>query len=266
MRTRAITGLFFVIVLVGSVVWGSISFSLFFLFISLASLHEFYRMIKTADIKPNYLGGLIFSGSLFILLMLFELEKISMKAFYGIVPLFTILFIVELYRKHERPFINIAYTFFGFIFSVLPFMFFYELGFLEGVYNYQYPLGFLILLWASDTGAYLSGKTWGKHKLFERHSPKKTWEGFAGGLIISAFSAFLISQFYQGLNTWQWLVSSLIIVIFGTYGDLVESMLKRSYHVKDSGTILPGHGGLLDRFDGLLLSAPLVYIFLALCS
>src|SRR5690606_33117855 len=121
MRTRAITGLFFVIVLVGSVAWGSISFSLFFLFISLACLHEFYRMTKTEEIKPNYVGGLIFSGLFFILLILFELEKIPMKAFYSIVPLLTILFIVELYRKHTKPFINIAYTFFGFIFSVLPF-------------------------------------------------------------------------------------------------------------------------------------------------
>lgn len=266
MRTRAITGFFFVIVLVASVVTGSIPFSVFFLIVSLGCLHEFYSMVKTDEIKPNYLAGLIFSAILFSLLILFELKKVPAKAFLYILPFLTIIFLLELYRKLEKPFINIAYTCFGFIFAVLPFMFFYGLGFLDGPYSYQYPLGFLIMLWASDTGAYISGVTFGKHKLFERHSPKKTWEGFGGGLVISLVAAFIISRFYHGLAPWQWFVSSVIIVTFGTYGDLVESMLKRSHNTKDSGNILPGHGGLLDRFDGLLLAAPLVYVFLALSS
>lgn len=120
------------------------------------------------------------------------------------------------------------------------------------------------MLWASDTGAYLAGRTFGKTKLFERHSPKKTWEGSFGGLIISGLAAFILSRFFPGIETWQWLISSVIIVVFGTYGDLTESMLKRSYHIKDSGNIMPGHGGFLDRFDGLLLAAPLVYLFLLL--
>lgn len=266
MKTRAITGFFFVIVLVGSVVTGAVPFSIFFLLISLVSLHEFYKMVKTDDIHPNLLAGLTLSAAFFIFLILFELGKIPAKIFLYGIPLLTLIFLLELYRKHQKPFLSIGYTFLGFIFAVLPFMFFYSLGFLDQRYNYQYPLGFLIMLWASDTGAYLSGVTFGKHKLFERHSPKKTWEGLIGGLIISLLAAYTLSYFYHGLELWQWIISSLIIVTFGTYGDLTESMLKRSHHIKDSGNILPGHGGLLDRFDGLLISAPLVYAFLVLSS
>jgi phosphatidate cytidylyltransferase len=106
--------------------------------------------------------------------------------------------------------------------------------------------------------------SFGKTKLFERHSPKKTWEGFFGGMALSILAALILGHYFQGIHTWQWVISSILIVVFGTYGDLSESMLKRSYQIKDSGNILPGHGGLLDRFDGLLLAAPLVYTFLSL--
>src|SRR5690606_35196428 len=174
--------------------------------------------------------------------------------------------LLELFRKQSKPFSNIAFTFLGVIFAVVPFLCFYQLGFLDGTYNYEYPLGFLILLWSSDTGAYLAGRTFGKNKLFERHSPKKTWAGAVGGLFISLLAASILSRYCQGIEAWQWLVTSAIIVVFGTYGDLTESMLKRSYQIKDSGNIMPGHGGLLDRFDGLLLAAPLVYLFLSLTT
>src|ERR1035437_3005527 len=120
------------------------------------------------------------------------------------------------------------------------------------------------MLWAHDTGAYLFGIKFGKTPLFERHSPKKTWEGLMGGMGISLLVSLILSYFYAELSALHWAVISIIISVFGTYGDLVESMLKRSMDKKDSGSILPGHGGLLDRFDGLLLSAPLAYIYLYL--
>lgn len=275
MKTRAITGTFFVIVMVASTLLGPWVFAAFFLLISLLSLDEFYRIIntvggnsikgdRTGAIRANRWAGLVLSTALFIALILIQLRGASFSVFLYSIPFITLVFWFELFRKQENPFSNIAFTFLGIIFAVLPFLFFFQLGFVEGAYNFEYPLGFLILLWASDTGAYLSGNAFGKTKLFERHSPKKTWEGAMGGLIISGVASFILSRFYIGIAPWQWLVSSMIIVVFGTYGDLVESMLKRSYNIKDSGNILPGHGGLLDRFDGLLLAAPLVYMFLEL--
>jgi len=275
MKTRAITGVLFVVVMVASTLLGPWVFAVFFLLISLFSLNEFYSIIntsrgntlkgdKTATTGANRWIGFALGAALFTALILIQLLGASFSVFLYSIPFITLVFWLELFRKKENPFSNIAFTFLGIIFAILPFLFFFQLGFIEGGYNFQYPLGFLILLWASDTGAYLAGNAFGKTKLFERHSPKKTWEGFFGGLIISGIASFILSRFYTGIEPWQWLVSSIIIVIFGTYGDLTESMLKRNYNIKDSGNILPGHGGLLDRFDGLLLAAPLVYLFLEL--
>ena len=129
-------------------------------------------------------------------------------------------------------------------------------------FNFHFPLAFMLMLWANDTGAYKFGVRFGKHKLFERHSPKKTWEGFFGGLATGLIAAYLISAQFGDLTIMQWLSVSLIIGTAGTFGDLFESMLKRSMSIKDSGSLLPGHGGLLDRFDGLLFAAPLVFIYL----
>lgn len=264
MKERAITGVIFVIVLISSLLLGKWSFAAFFMLVSLLSLDEFYKIVNKNEIKPNRIAGFLFGLSLFLLFAFFKIDLISLNHFLYLIPFMTLVFWWELYRKEEKPFINIAYTFLGIIFTVIPFLFFINLGFLEGEYNFHYPLGFLILLWASDTGAYLTGMSLGKTKLFERHSPKKTWEGFFGGLAFSAIAALILSRYFVGIGMWQWIVSSLIIVVFGTYGDLSESMLKRSYQIKDSGNLLPGHGGLLDRFDGLLLAAPLVYAFWAL--
>ena len=122
----------------------------------------------------------------------------------------------------------------------------------------------MLLLWASDTGAYLFGRKLGSHKLFERHSPKKTWEGFFGGMFTSLLVSFLISLCFTEISMLVWAGMAVLIVSFGTLGDLVESMLKRSLDAKDSGTLLPGHGGLLDRFDGLLIAAPVVFAYLYL--
>jgi phosphatidate cytidylyltransferase len=264
MKERAITGVIFVIVLISSLLLGKWSFALFFMLISLLSLDEFYKIVNKDEIKPNRVAGLFFGLALLLLFAFLKIDFISINHFLYLIPFMTLVFWWELYRKAEKPFINIAYTFLGIIFTVIPFLFFINIGFLDEEYNFHYPLGFLILLWASDTGAYLTGMKFGKTKLFERHSPKKTWEGFFGGMTFSVIASIILSQFYLGIEMWQWIVSSVLIVVFGTYGDLSESMLKRSYQIKDSGKLLPGHGGLLDRFDGLLLAAPLVYAFWAL--
>jgi phosphatidate cytidylyltransferase len=119
-------------------------------------------------------------------------------------------------------------------------------------------LGFFFILWTNDTGAYITGRAFGRHKLWERISPHKTWEGFAGGVILSVAVAYLISHFYTEFSPLLWMIIGFTISVPGTLGDLVESLFKRSIDVKESGGILPGHGGILDRFDGVLLSTPLL--------
>jgi phosphatidate cytidylyltransferase len=269
MKTRAITGFFFVIVMLASVLLGHYTFGIFYLILSVLALNEFYGLVKQSGIKPNQSTGII--NGIFIYTIFSLITYKDEPAYHKVLFLFALtisaVFIQELYKKSETPFTNIAYTIFGIIYAVLPFTFFHALAYIGGGgFNFHIPLAFLIMLWANDTGAYLSGRFFGRTKLFERHSPKKTWEGFVGGVLISALAGYIISIYYRDLPWERWVTIAVLIGCFGTLGDLVESMFKRSINIKDSGGILPGHGGLLDRFDGLLLSAPIVYAYLYLIT
>jgi phosphatidate cytidylyltransferase len=265
MKTRAITGFFFIIVMLASLLLGSNVFTGFYFLLSILALFEFYKLLDTTEIKPNKISGLILGAVVFMASANAVFAEGNLKFFLIAIPLMSSVFILELYKKNKAPFDNIAYTFLGLFFVIIPFGFFHALGFINnGIYNFHYPLAFLLMLWANDTGAYLFGVKFGKNKLFERHSPKKSWEGFLGGVFTSVLVAFILSKFYTENPFYVWAGMAVIISSFGTLGDLVESMLKRSLNVKDSGNILPGHGGLLDRFDGLLIAAPIVYAFLYL--
>jgi phosphatidate cytidylyltransferase len=268
MKTRAITGFFFVIVMLASVLLGQYVFGIFYLLLSALALHEFYGLAKQSGIRPNQSAGIINGIFIYVIFALITSrdEPIYHKLAFLLTLTLSAVFFQELYKKSETPFTNIAYTIIGIIYAVLPFTFFHGLGYIGGTFNFHFPLAFLIMLWANDTGAYLSGRFFGRTKLFERHSPKKTWEGFIGGVLISAVAAYIISIWYRDLPWNRWVSMAVLIGCFGTLGDLVESMFKRSINVKDSGGILPGHGGLLDRFDGLLLSAPIVYAYLYLIT
>ncbi len=267
MKTRAITGFFFVLVMLAAFFFGPYVFLSFFSLLSLLCLFEFYGLIKTTGVYPQQILGLVLGLLICITATSFWLNASFTRYFSGLIVLFCVLiFFAELYQKSEKPFHQIAYTFLGLIYTLIPFVFFMAIGFLHHDFNFHLPLGFILLLWTNDTFAYLSGRQFGRNKLFEQHSPKKTWEGFIGGIIVAVIIAFIISQYFLQISIFHWIIVSLIISIFGTMSDLVESMLKRSINVKDSGNILPGHGGLLDRFDGLLLAAPLVFIYLYLFS
>ncbi|MGI4804879.1 MAG: phosphatidate cytidylyltransferase [Janthinobacterium lividum] len=267
MKTRAITGFVFVLVMLAAFFFGPYIFLGFFSLLSLLCLFEFYGLIKPTGIFPQQTNGLILGLVICAAATSFWLDASFTRYFSAlIVPFSVLIFYAELYRKTDKPFPQIAFTFLGLIYTLLPFVFFMAMAFLQKTFDYHLPLGFILLLWTNDTFAYLAGRQFGRNKLFERHSPKKTWEGFIGGIIAAAIIAFIISRYFQQISTFHWIIVSLIISIFGTMSDLVESMLKRSINVKDSGSILPGHGGLLDRFDGLLLAAPLVFIYLYLFS
>lgn len=273
MKTRAITGFFFLIVMIGSHLLGHYVFGAFYLLLCLLCLKEFYGLIKESGNNPNQAVGLINGALIYIAFAMLTYSSIfavpavefsfPVYKFLFLLPLtLSGVFIAELFKKSASPFSNIAYTFLGLILTILPFTFFHALAYLKGSFNFHFPLGFFIMLWSNDTGAYLTGRAFGRTKLFERHSPKKTWEGFFGGMLISMGAGFILSRFWLEISPVQWIIVGGLIATFGTLGDLVESMFKRSINVKDSGGILPGHGGLLDRFDGLLIAAPVVYTFL----
>ena len=192
------------------------------------------------------------------------------------------MFISELYTKAPNPINNWAYTMLSQMYIALPFSMINVLAFRGAgdavIYNYLLPLSIFIFLWTNDTGAYLSGSLFGKHKLFPRVSPGKSWEGsIGGGILVLAVAAFLgwyeNSGIHEGavelaMSIPQWMGLGLVVVFFGTWGDLVESLFKRTIGIKDSGNILPGHGGMLDRFDSSLMAIPaaVVYIYtLTMC-
>lgn len=240
-----------------------------FLIITFFSLWEFYKLSGLDGMVPQktfgtFLGVVIFSLSFFI-----EMGKISYRYYFLIFPLMAFVYMIKLYKRFERkPFTNIAYTFLGLFYVAAPFALLNIAVFENGSYNYQIMFGCLFILWASDTGAYFAGTYLGKSKLFERISPKKSWEGFFGGALLAMAFAIGLPYFFESidqpsyLSLTNWIIVGLIIIIGGTFGDLVESLLKRSIEIKDSGDALPGHGGFLDRFDGLLISAPFIVAYI----
>ena len=183
------------------------------------------------------------------------------------------LLIAELYAKQEDPIHDWAYTMMSQMYVVLPFSLLNMLAFRaapEGImYIYTLPLSVFVFLWVNDTGAYCCGSLFGKHKLFPRISPGKSWEGSVGGGIFVLAAAALVwylTDSYDmnptGMDMWEWMGLGLVVVVFGTWGDLVESLFKRTLGIKDSGNILPGHGGMLDRFDSSLLAIPAAVVYL----
>lgn len=266
MKTRAITGFFFLLVMMASLLLGAVVFTAFYISLSILCLIEFFTMVKTTGIRPHRTIGYIAAIIMFASVAAKHFFEFESKWLLINIPVFFMIFIRELYKKSEIPFSNIAYTFLGLIYVIIPFIFFYNIAYISGVYNFHLSLGFFLMLWANDTGAYIFGVKFGNKRLFERHSPKKSWEGFFGGVLTSVAVAAVLSRYFLEYDLYQWMTMATLISCTGTMGDLVESMFKRSLHVKDSGTLLPGHGGVLDRFDGLLLSAPLVFVYLYLIT
>ncbi len=234
-----------------------------FFVICLFSLLEFYKLVGLDGHVPQKTFGTFCGVLIFLLSFFIERGSISYRFYFLIFPIVSCVYMIKLYKKFERkPFTNIAFNLLGIFYVAVPFALTNVAVFDEGSYNFEIILGLLLILWASDTGAYFAGTFLGKRKLFERISPKKSWEGFFGGALLAMIFAFGLSQFFHSLSIEQWLVIGVIVIIGGTFGDLVESLLKRSIEIKDSGTSLPGHGGFLDRFDGLYISAPFIVAYL----
>ena len=252
-----------------------VSFFLTGLIMLIGTQYEYYIMIRNTGVKPQIMSGIVTGITAYVISTLIAAGVLPMTFFLVLVPMMLLIMVVELYRKEKKPFDSLAHTFFSVLYIAAPFSMFPFSAFSHTGLNTLLPhasisfspgiiIGFFILVWANDTGAYLTGATIGRHPLFERISPKKTWEGFFGGVITSGLIAWLLSDWLGVVDTVNWVIISVIISVAGTYGDLIESMLKRSTGVKDSGTIMPGHGGFLDRFDSAIISFPLVYLFILL--
>lgn len=261
---RAITGIIIVAIILAGVSINQFTFMIIFLAILVTGLFEFYQIFEKAGKSPQKIAGIFFGVLIF--LISYGIDTGYMKPYFTATFIPVILFVVisELFRKHPSPFENISVTFFGIVYIAVPISLLWYLAFRDNnsLYNPKLILGYFFLIWVNDTMAYLTGITFGKHKLFERISPKKTWEGAIGGFVFCLGVAYLISIYFNELTSWQWLIFGTIVAIFGTFGDLTESMLKRSIDIKDSGTFLPGHGGILDRFDALFIAVPAVYLYL----
>ncbi len=260
---RTLSGFLFVLIIVGSILWSPYSFAVVFTLITGWTVFEFHKLTNQQQ-EVEAMTAMSVAGAvlLFVISFLFASGTIQYPG-YSIYGLYIVLMLViELYRRKTNPLHNWAYFLLGQVIIALPFSLLSFILFIES-YNPIILIAVFVTIWVNDTGAYLVGMTFGKHRLFERVSPKKSWEGFVGGALAALISGYVFSLFITEINLWQWLIFSEIVVVFGTFGDLLESLLKRTVNVKDSGDVIPGHGGLLDRFDSMLLAAPAIFIFLS---
>lgn len=264
---RAITGFFFVVVVVGSMLAGPYPFMALCTLVTFGALMEFYRLLIPDERLSLRVYGAVTGSVLFLLCMHFWDER-SYNILNGVVfALVFGTFVMELFSGADKPFERIAYLITGWIYIAIPFVLLFDLSILDSAaYDYTLPLSVLVFIWTNDTFAYLTGRIIGRTPLFKRISPNKTVEGTLGGLVFVMIAAYIFSTTSAYFGTMQWIGLGLTAAVFGSLGDLVESMLKRSLNIKDSGTILPGHGGLLDRFDATLLASPFVYAYVLIIS
>lgn len=269
---RTITGILFVSLIIGAAYYSFNSLAALCILIQVLSTAELFKMAKKTYPGIPSISGTIVNTLVFLLLVgerFFSPDTLPLAI--PILMLFPFLFIplLELYRNKKTPLAHIGIAIVPLFLISIPLYSLLLSSSIElhpsesvGHYNYLIVIGFFFIIWANDTGAYLTGISIGKNRLFERISPKKSWEGFFGGLLLANVVGVIISFYIKGLELWHWNILASTIVVAGTYGDLIESLIKRSLQIKDSGTLLPGHGGMLDRFDSVLYAATFYYIAL----
>jgi phosphatidate cytidylyltransferase len=258
---RTLTGIIFVTVLFGCIFIHQYTFFLLFLAICIAAVNEYYSLIKEKIAAQRCMGS-ITAASIFTASYV-HVNYQDARFFTIPLALSFLTFIVELYRKKDKPFDNIAHTLLGVFYTAIPFSLINYIIFWGGdTYMPLILAAIFILIWSNDTFAFIWGVSFGKHRLFERISPKKSWEGSIGGGLTTIGIAYLISIYIPQIETIDWLCMAAIIVVTGSLGDLTESLLKRSLKIKDSGNILPGHGGILDRFDAFIMAIPFIFVYM----
>lgn len=265
---RSITGIVFAAVMLAGIMIHQYVFAIIFTVFLLLTLFEFYKISENIGYEPSTKIGLI-SGFLLFIIFFFAANRVIQQKYIFLsilIPLVTLL--PDLFDKRKNGFKNSMITIAGIIYIALPFSL---LSFILFPSNNAEPefypwilIGIFVIIWIYDSMAYVFGSWLGKHKICQRISPKKSWEGLIGGAVFAVFTSVVISRIFDELSLINWIVIALLIVSFGTSGDFFESKLKREAGVKDSGSILPGHGGMLDRFDTVLFAVPVIFVWIYL--
>lgn len=267
---RTLAGALFAAALIGAILYGAKTFTMLFLLFMTMSLHELCVLLNkhrkaTFNTQFAVLCGVLLFTAFAAVNYIEGVSTVLLFAPYIIAVLY--VFISRLFSAKGNALEDYAYFALTQLYVALPFSLLSVLstvGTPEGEgYSWLMPLSVFIFIWCNDSGAFCVGCTIGRHKMFERVSPKKTWEGFVGGAVVAATAGVIMSRFFTVMNIWEWVGMALVVVVTGTLGDLVESSMKREMQIKDSGNFLPGHGGLLDRFDSTLLAVPGVIVYLA---
>lgn len=282
---RTISGAVYIALLLSSILFSTESFIILFGIFLIITIYEFSNLVNLNKVFSILFGTILYSSVVLVshynketsaylnntfktnITLETNIQQLDLVllAITIVVSIKCILFLF--YDSVQKISISSKYLYLlGYI--TLPFLFIVKISFGTNDYNPKIIIGLFVLIWTNDTFAYLVGKSMGKHKLFERVSPKKTIEGFLGGMVFAAFAGFLISKLYiqpnpafSGRSILIWTIIALIVSVFGTIGDLIESKFKRIAGVKDSGSIMPGHGGILDRLDSVIFVAPIIFLF-----
>lgn len=255
--TRSISGIIYIVLLIGATLFSNWTFDLLIIFFLFVGIFEFSKLYKI-NLVTSFIIGIFFTIPLISgnesfqktlpYVLIFEIPFL----FFLIYDLFKADF--KIYRNNYLKYIFLL----GYV--IFPFLILTQLPLLQGNYQPNIVIGMFILIWNNDTFAYICGKSFGKRKLFEKMSPKKTIEGFIGGLLFTLIAAYILSIYFTIFNLNTWLLTAIFVSVFGTIGDLVESKFKRQANIKDSGSIMPGHGGILDRLDSVIFATPFLFL------
>ena len=252
-------------VLTGNKTLGAVILTAFLLFVACGCTFEFFRIVKQQGATPCQPLGYAYTVVALLTLAAIAYGSHTGYIAFGIamtlLPMaFGVAAMVQLWNHSEQPFRDAAYTMVPMLYAAIP------LGLMPMLHeSYNVLVMVLIMVWMNDNGAYMGGSLLGKHKMWVRHSPGKTWEGTAIGVLVTLATAYFVGPLFNDQIAWyHWLALGFICSVIDTLGDLVESMLKRSVGMKDSGKIMPGHGGFLDRFDSLLIAVPVAFAYLAI--
>lgn len=266
---RTIFGAVYILVMIGGTVFNPYIFAVVFAALLTCTLLEYYSMVNQAGHQPSrWLGT---AAGLFYFLLSFGAASglLHREIAYSIFPLLFFMMVVEIFSSKKHTLENSSLKILGLLYIAVPFSLMNFLLFLPSHGNLFYPwivIGIYFIIWANDSFAYLLGTTFGRHKMCKNISPNKSWEGLIGGAIFATVMGLINAVLFPAISMFNWVMISALTITFGTLGDLFQSKIKREIGIKDSGNILPGHGGFLDRLDSLLFTVPAVFIWLVIAG